>query len=157
MRYVRILLCAGAALCARPAAAADALKFGAPPAWVHPQAIPTDTGKRPDAPVADLLSDQQIAFERGKLTAYVESAFKILNADGLSAGNLAVVWQPATDTITIHKLHIVRDGKVIDVLAGGQTFTVLRRETNLSAAFRLTRAVIAGTPGAQRDLRAHFP
>src|SRR6185503_3422588 len=43
-------------------------------------------------------------------------------------------WQPATDTVTINKLHNRRDGKVIDVLASGQTFTVLRRETNLDAA-----------------------
>lgn len=36
--------------------------------------------------------------------------------------------------MTIHKLHIIRGDKVIDVLAGGQTFLVLRRENNLQMA-----------------------
>ncbi len=31
-------------------------------------------------------------------------------------------------------MHIVRDGKVIDAMAGGKTFTVLRRETKLEQA-----------------------
>lgn len=26
---------------------------------------------------------------------------------------------PATDTVTVNKVHVLRDGKVIDVLAGG--------------------------------------
>jgi hypothetical protein len=132
VRQVRILLFAGAALCARPAMAADALKFGAAPAWVHPQAIPT--AKPTEAPVSLLLNDQQVALEKGKITSYAESTYKIQNAQGLAVGAPVVVWQPATDTVTINKLHIIRDGKVIDVLAGGQTFTVLRRETNLDAA-----------------------
>jgi len=117
-----------------PAAAhaADSLKFGPPPAWVHPQTIPA--AKPTDAPVATLLDDAQIAFERGKVTTYTDGALKIQNAQGLAAGNLAIVWQPSTDTVTVNKLVIRRGDKVIDVLASGQTFTILRRETNLDAA-----------------------
>jgi hypothetical protein len=99
---------------------------------VHPQSIPI--AKATNAPVAILLEDQQIAFEPGKVSTYTEGALKVENSQGLAAGNLSIVWQPATDTVTVNKLHIIRDGKVIDVLAGGQTFTVLRRETNLDAA-----------------------
>lgn len=127
-----MLLCAGGALCARPAIAADALKFGAPPPWVRAQEIPA--AKQTDAPISVLLNDQQVRLERGKVTAFSEAAMRIENAQGLAAGNVAVVWQPATDTITINKLQIRRGDKVIDVLANGQTFTVLRRETNLDAA-----------------------
>jgi tetratricopeptide (TPR) repeat protein len=132
VHHVRSILLAGAALWAQPAMAADALKFGAPPAWVRPQPIPA--AKSSEAPIALLLNDQQVALEHGKVTAFTEAALKIENDQGLAAGNLAVVWQPATDTVTVNKLQIRRGDKVIDVLAGGQTFTVLRRETNLEAA-----------------------
>jgi len=125
-------LLAGAAMSAHPAFAADALKFGAPPAWVHPQPIPAS--KPTQAPVSLLLNDQQTYFEHGKVTTFSEGAVKIENAQGLAAGNVALVWQPATDTVTINKLQIRRGDKIIDVIAGGQTFTVLRRETNLDAA-----------------------
>jgi tetratricopeptide (TPR) repeat protein/transglutaminase-like putative cysteine protease len=127
-----MLLWAGAALCAQSANAADALKFGAAPAWVHPRPIPAP--KPSDAPLSLLLSDEQVRLERGKITAYAETAIKFLNAQGLNGANVVALWQPATDTITINKLQIRRGDKVIDVLAGGQTFTVLRRETNLEAA-----------------------
>src|SRR6185312_7651494 len=49
-------------------------------------------------------------------------------------GNLALAWKPDTDTLTIHKLHIIRGDQVIDLLANGRTFTVLRRENNLEMA-----------------------
>ena len=132
MRNIRIVLLAGTVLWPNPATAAEALKFGAPPAWVHPQAIPV--AKQSDAPVSILLNDEQIAFEPGKLTVYSDGAMKIQNAQGLAAGSLSLVWQPATDTVTVNKLVIRRGDKVIDVLASGQTFTILRRETNLDAA-----------------------
>jgi tetratricopeptide (TPR) repeat protein len=132
VRIISAVLVAGAALSARAAFAADTLKFGPPPEWVVPQAIPV--AKPSEAPISILLFDQQIAFERGKTTTYSEGAVKIQNAQGLAAGNLALVWQPATDTVTVNKLQIRRGDKVIDILASGQTFTVLRRETNLDAA-----------------------
>jgi tetratricopeptide (TPR) repeat protein len=132
VRYFRSILFAGTALCANPAFAADALKFGPPPAWVRAQPIPA--AKETNAPVALLLNDQQTTFERGKITIFSEEALKIENAQGLAAGNVAIVWQPATDTVTVNKLQIHRGDKVIDILAGGQTFTVLRRETSLEAA-----------------------
>lgn len=129
----KLFLLSGVALVTPTAAtAADQLKFGGPPAWVRPHEIPA--GKQTEAPIALLLSDEQIAFEPGKVTDYNEGAIKIVNAQGLAAGNLSVVWQPSTETVTVNRLNIIRDGKVIDVLAGGQTFTILRRETNLDAA-----------------------
>jgi hypothetical protein len=132
VRHVGTFLLAGAALWAGPAFATDALKFGPPPPWVHLQTIPI--AKPTEAPVALLLDDQQISFAPGKVTTYAEAAIKIENSQGLAAGNVSLTWQPATDAVTVNKLQIRRGDKVIDVLAGGQTFTVLRRETNLDAA-----------------------
>ena len=134
MRHVRILLVAGAALFARPAIAADALKFGPAPAWVVPHSIPDKATNAANAPAALLLIDQQAQIAPGKLTSFAEVAVKLQTPDGLSAGNIAFPWDPAFDTVTVNKLRIIRGGKVIDVLGAGQTFTTARRETNLDAA-----------------------
>lgn len=133
MRRISVIL-ASTALAAAPSRAADTLKFGPAPDWVVQQVVPTGSSKSSDAPIALLLNDGQIRFEPGKMTSYSEFAMKLQTADGLAAGNIAFPWQPATDTITINKLQIIRDGKIIDVLKAGQNFTVLRRETNLEAA-----------------------
>src|SRR6185369_9015170 len=39
-----------------------------------------------------------------------------------------------TETLTFHRVAIIRNGKTIDLLAGGTKVTVLRRETNLDRA-----------------------
>ena len=132
VRVLPILLLASAAFPVDQASASEVLKFGAAPSWVRPQAIPA--AKATEAPISLLLSDQQIAFERGKTSTYSEGAIKIENSQGLAAGNLALVWDPSTETVTVNKLQIRRGNQVIDVLAAGQSFTTLRRETNLDAA-----------------------
>lgn len=134
MRTIRVILLAGAALSAHPAFAADALKFGPAPSWVIPQKIPDKSTKAANAPFAIMLTDEQVQLEPGKMTSFGEIAIKLQSANGLSAGNIAFPWNPAFDTVTVNRLHIIRDGKVIDVLGAGQTFTIARRETNLDAA-----------------------
>ena len=129
----RLLLCTAMAT-ASPAFAADELKFEKTPAWVVPQAIPADSGKSADAPVALLLADQQIRLEPGKTSTFSEIVMKIEKPEGLSAGNISIPWNPATDTVTVNKLEIRRGSQLIDVIAGGQKFTTMRRESNLELA-----------------------
>ena len=119
---------------AAPAAAADKLAFGAVPAWVVPASVPAPAASRADAPIQMLLLDQQVLLGRGKVTTFTHFAVKIQNAQGLSSGNLSIPWRPEFDTLTIHSLQLRRDGKVIDVLGAGQTFSVLRREAKLESA-----------------------
>jgi len=104
------------------------------PAWVKPVAMPPASAKPDDAPVRILLWDQQTTLETGRQTTYSEVAMKIQAPQGLAAGNISFPWRPDTDELTVHKLSIRRGDKVIDVLASGQTFTVMRRETNLDNA-----------------------
>jgi hypothetical protein len=129
-----ILLAGSAAVASSPVIAAEALKFGAPPSWVVPQAIPPASDKAKDRPIALLLNDQQLMLETGKISTFSELAFKIQKPEGLAAGNISIPWNPATDTVTINTLEIRRGDKVIDVLKSGQTFTTLRRETHLDLA-----------------------
>ncbi len=134
MRNRLLLTCSVLLALAGPAKAADALKFGPPPSWVVPLEIPPAPTALANAPIVLLLKDQQARLEPGKVTTFMEFALRIQNSDGLAAGNIALPWRPATDTVTVNKVHIIRDGKRIDVLGLGQTFTTVRRETNLEAA-----------------------
>ena len=134
MRLSGLLLAATAFSAALPAHAADTLKFGPAPSWVIPQKIPDKSTGAANAPAALLLTDEQVQLEPGRMTSFAEIAVKLQSPDGLSAGNIAFPWNPAFDSVTVNKLHIIRGGKVIDVLGAGQTFTVARRETNLDAA-----------------------
>jgi tetratricopeptide (TPR) repeat protein len=125
-----------ALLVALPGAAfaGDKPVIGPVPAWVKPVALPTASDKDDSAPVRLLLTDKQISLQPGKIAIYDQVAIKIQNPQGLAAGNVSLPWRPDTDELIVHKLLIHRGDKVIDVLAGGQTFTVLRRETNLEIA-----------------------
>jgi tetratricopeptide (TPR) repeat protein len=114
--------------------ASDTVIIAPPPPWVKAAAIAK--GHKPDdgAPVRILLLDQQVHFQRGRQSVFSESAIKIQTPQGLAAGNISLPWRPETDTLAVHKLLIRRGEEVIDVLASGQTFTILRRETNLERA-----------------------
>lgn len=127
-------LAVGLLFAASAARAADDLQYGPPPAWVIPTAIPK-IASPPEGAVQLLLEDVQSRYTAEADTHYSESAVRILSAQALAAaGNVSVVWPPDTEKITIHYLHIIRDGRVIDALAGGRKFTVIRREANLELA-----------------------
>ena len=131
----RVLVLLTAVLGAGSASAADQLKFGPAAAWVKPTPIPTAAPVGGGGAVQVLLQDGQTRFGPDGDEVYTETAMKVTSAQGLAgAGNLSLNWDPQTETVTVHKLHIIRGDQVIDVLAGGKTFTVLRRETNLEMA-----------------------
>lgn len=123
-----------ATLCADSAWGAEALKFAAPPPWVIDRPIRSAAPKQADAPSLLLQRDDQIRIEGGTISRYSKSALKILKSDGLAAGNLSLAWNPAIDELTVHRLEIRRGDQIIDVLQSGQTFTTMRRESNLEKA-----------------------
>lgn len=127
--FVTVMLASAA-----PAFASDKPIYAPTPVWVKPVAVPPPAAKPDEAPIRILLSDQQVAFEPGKQTSYSDVAMLIQTPQGLDVGNLSFPWNPETSDLVIHKLEIRRGDKRIDVLASGQTFTVLRRETNLESA-----------------------
>ena len=134
------VLCAVMALSAAMAgpalAGSDKVLYGAPSAWVDvaaiPPAPPADT-----APASQmLLDDNQFNFTGPQDELYRRRVVKVTRPEALAnngTGNFS--WNPETQSITVHALHIVRDGKVIDSLEGGaKPFLVLRREANLERA-----------------------
>ena len=131
----RALLFGGALAWAGAAAAADQPVYAAPPAWVKPVPIPPAPARDGTVAAQLLLHDAQVSFGAQSDQFYSETAVKVLSPQALSSvGNLSFVWRPDTETLTIHKVHIIRGDQVIDVLAGGKKMTVLRRESNLELA-----------------------
>ena len=119
---------------AAAASAATSLQFGPPPRWVRPTPIPAP-GAATSAAIKILLLDHQVELSPGTVSHYFESAVRIQTPQGLSMmGTVKVAWNPDTDVVVIHKIHILRGNEVIDVLGSGQTFTIARREVNLDYA-----------------------
>lgn len=117
------------------AAAADKIEIGPAPSWVQPFTLPAETDQPSTAAIKVLLQDEQLNFTPSTTESYVESVVSLQSPQGLSAmGNLTLSWKPDTDTLTVHKLRILRGGQIIDLLSSGQTFTTLRRENNLEYA-----------------------
>ena len=116
------------------ALAGDQLSIAPAPDWVRPVAYKDSPATDTQAAVQVLGSDMQVRFVGGEAQRFAHVAFRILNPSGLSSGNLSLSWSPDQGGLTVHKVLIHRGNQLIDVLAGGQTFTVLRREQNLEMA-----------------------
>jgi hypothetical protein len=131
----RAALCLSAILWMTNVIAGDKPEFGPVPSWVQPTVLPAVNGAPDDAAVKMLLTDWQFNFAGPASEAYFDSRMRVQTPQGLqAAGTITLPWNPATDTLIVHTLHIIRGDQTIDVLADGQTFTVLRRENNLEYA-----------------------
>lgn len=102
--------------------------------WVRKLPIPAADPARRTAPVQSLLLTAQTLYGAQSDDHYVEYALLIQDPQGLAAGALALPWHPDLSDLVVHKVHILRDGKMIDILGAGQEFMVLRRENNLEKA-----------------------
>ena len=132
----RISLCVlGAALVAGASVrAAETPLYQGQPDWARSIPVPTEV-KPSGAAIDVLLWTSQTRLTPGAQETFTEQATRINAPEGLSqVGNIIEVWDPATDTLAIHRARILRGGKVIDLLANGRKFAVIRREINLEAA-----------------------
>jgi len=136
---------------AASACAADKPVYAPPAAWVLPAPQPAASSVTGSGAVRVLLTDQQVHLRPDGIDRYGETVLQIQSSQGLQAlGNVALDWSPDIQTLVVHKLQIIRAGQTIDLLAGGNTMTILRRETNLEQAMldgRLTAAI--QPPGLQ--------
>jgi tetratricopeptide (TPR) repeat protein len=106
----------------------------APADWVVPASIPAAPPAADGAATVDLLSDTQIRFTKDGDSNYFAAAFKIASAQGLGDAALEISWDPALETLTLHRYRILRDGKVLDLLGDGSKLSVIQRETNMEDA-----------------------
>jgi tetratricopeptide (TPR) repeat protein len=131
-KMTRLAIALGASIAFNNVIAADSPEYGPIPDWVKPVAAAATPAGSDGAPIKLLLSDQQYNFLPKSQVGFEEDTIRIQTAQGLQAlSTLQVPWKPDTDVLTIHKVHIIRGDQVIDALAKGQKFTLLRRENNL--------------------------
>jgi tetratricopeptide (TPR) repeat protein len=122
------------AAAAQSSSTSEQVNIGPAPSWVRSLTAIEGSETDPNAPVHVLLHDQQVRLEAGVKLVYSEIAMRIQTPQGLAAASISLPWRPEADVLTVHRLNIRRGSEVIDVLASGQSFTVLRREQNLESA-----------------------
>ena len=100
------------------------------PAWVQPYAIPTPTAATATGAAVLQLSDTQVMVTDRPVT-YVRRAIRINDTSALTAfGRVPIPFIAEYQKIALHTLQIVRDGAVLDRLAGAQV-RFLQREADL--------------------------
>lgn len=110
-----------------PARAGTEPLYQAAPAWVETAAIPTGPALPPQ-----VVLDYQQRYEGGRAWSYTDQVRRIANAEELGKQtSVTLPWVPDKGDLIIHRLEIIRAGQVIDLVAKGQRFAVLRREANL--------------------------
>lgn len=116
-----------------PARAADAPAFAPAPAWVVPVEAPAaQTAATRGGGAALRLLDLQWRYDDEGEHGFTRTLVRVASPDALEQlGNYTLSWHPGTQSVTVHKVAIHRDGATIDVLGDGSGFTILRREAGL--------------------------
>ena len=125
-----------------PAIAGETVRYEAAPDWVIPAEL--DDAVLADGP-SEQLFDWQHRLENGIVQSFNDRIVRIDNPEALTTeGTLKFDWSPDKGDLFIHRFEIIRDGEVIDLIAQGVEFDVIRREENLERRLldgRLTATV----------------
>ncbi len=119
---------------AKSSAALPRPLVAAPAGWVDVAPLPKAPSDSAGASTIQLLGDIQVRFAKAGDTSYYATAWQIGTAQGLDGSALQVDWDPALETLTIHKYRIIRDGQPIDLLGDGHAIKVIQREGGLENA-----------------------
>ncbi len=114
--------------CGLPAYAGEVPLYDTPPSWVEVAELEDLRDIR--GPL--LLAEQQVRLEEGQLWVYTDAAIRLDSPEALTQmGTLQTAWLPDKGDLTVHRVELLRGDEVIDVLAQGNRFEVLRREARL--------------------------
>lgn len=117
---------------AAPAWAGEKVLYQPAPAWVAPAPAIDPTKAGEDSPVLQRLDIQQ-RLQDGQVWGYVDTAARVPTPQALvQAGTIQLPWNPAQGDLIVHAVEIIRGAERIDVLKGGDPFTVIRREEKLA-------------------------
>ena len=109
-------------------------KVGVPPSWVDVAPLPKLPTDSAGAATIQLLGDIQVRFARQGDATYYATSWQIGSAHGLDGSALQVGWDPALESVTIHRYRILRAGQPIDLLGDGHAIKVIQREGGLENA-----------------------
>ena len=124
---VGVVIAIGLVIAGKAEAGSREVLYGKMPDWAEAAPTASADATPPGGTVRVIYTDTQVhlgADADDSLTAY---RMKILSPEALALGKVTAVWNPSTDDITVHKLLIIRDGKVTDVISTSK-FQVLQRQ-----------------------------
>jgi len=131
-------------------ASAPVVAIEAEPVWIRERTIPEATKARvanAHSGIAFLLLDEQHRTRADGHDDWFRTATKVTDRSGLeSAGQLALSFDPAFETAGIAFIHLIRDGKIID-LTQDTKFRIVEREDSLKDG------IVTGTLKAIANLR----
>ena len=114
-----------------PALAGEEILYAEAPDFV----APVDLGAAIAADEDVVVFDRHYRMENGVVQQYTDFAVNIRSSESLRQfGTVQLGWLPDKGDLTIHRLHIIRGGETIDVLANGAQPQILRRERQLEQA-----------------------
>jgi hypothetical protein len=131
MKWVLVGL---ALMWAAPAAASESPDYGPPAAWIRAQTFAESEPVKTNDAGRLALQDYQIRISEGGTESFIHTVIELRTPQALPLANLKISWNPATDDVIIHQVLLRRGGSVIDVLARGDKFTILRREQGLEVS-----------------------
>lgn len=112
------------------AIAGDQPLYAPAPDWITPAKL--SDALKSAVSGGPILLDIQQRIDGATVWNYSDTAIRLDTPEALAQNsNITVAWSPDKGDLIIHQLAIFRNGEEIDALAGGQTFTVLRREQQL--------------------------
>lgn len=116
-----------------PAVNAREVIYEAAPAWVRPAPAASPTAPPAEAPLKVNYIDSQARIAALGNDVYTAYSLTILKPEGLAAGNVALTWNPAGGSASVHHVRIIRAGTASDVLTANR-FQTIQRESGLEAA-----------------------
>lgn len=117
-----------------PAFAGNTILYAPAPKWADEADLQAVIAAKPKSNNFFVVFDKQAKFENGEQFYYVELAMRAQSAEFLAEIGkvLRGYWQPDRGDLTIHRLEILRDGRVINALETGTKFEVIRQEQGLN-------------------------
>lgn len=106
---------------------AGTVRYAAPASWVKPSPAPTDAETPSNAPFRFIYSDTQVHVSEQDIETYTAYRVRILKPEALPMGQIAIQWNPASGSATVHGVKLIRGDQAIDVLKGTR-FQVIQRE-----------------------------
>lgn len=129
---MRYLLASVALFACCPLRAATDPSYAPAPAWTLPALPVAAPGQDNRSPI--LLVDGQVMLGTDSSAFYTEIVTRNLSERSLRGEPIVLPFNPDRQDLVIHKVAVIRGGETIDLLAKGQRFFTIRRETNLEAA-----------------------
>ena len=130
--YRRFAIVATAVLLSSTAArAGETILYSPVESWVEIKSLPKNS-QGAATPSSTILLDRQVRLQDGTVWTYSDGAMQLSTPELVTnATTLTAVWQPEQGDLVIHRVELIRENTVIDVLAAGAKFEVLRREQQL--------------------------